>query len=199
MIAGAKDEAGLHFNTEETDCEVCKCDLWLNAIISPACPGKATCSEHAAALPCAKEEQILLYRWGTSIGGGKECQELLEALCVHGVVKQAFAETCTPVQSLTASDSCRLEAGCQAVLDSLQQYSYCHEVAVFFSSTKSVTAWCCRHSLEELQQLVDSAVRCIEGTQETIDSAIRRKTDPVSALELSPTLRLHWMHCTPEC
>eukprot|EP00891_Asterochloris_glomerata_P005677 jgi/Astpho2/5677/Aster-02919 len=104
---GAKDEAGLHINTEETDCEVCKCDLWLNAIISPACPGKATCSEHAAALPCAKEEQILLYR----------------------------------------------------------------------------------HSLEELQQLVDSAVRCIEGTQETIDSAIRRKTDPplkTKAVPLGP-------------
>ncbi len=130
---------------------------------------------------------------------GRNVKSCDEALCVHGVVKQAFAETCTPVQSLTASDSCRLEAGCQAVLDSLQQYSYCHEVAVFSSSTKSVTAWCCRHSLEELQQLVYSAVRCIEGTQETIDSAIRRKTDPVSALELLPTLRLHWMHCTPEC
>ena len=57
-----------------------------------------------------------------------------------------------------------------------------------------MVVWCCRHSLEELQQLVDSAVRCIEGTQETIDTAIRRKTDPVSAQALLPSLRLQSMH-----
>ena len=54
------------------------------------------------------------------------------------------------------------------------------------SPTKDVIVWCSRHSLEELQQLVDSAVRCIEGTQETTDAAIRRKTDPVSAQALLP-------------
>ena len=59
---------------------------------------------------------------------------------------------------------------------------------------KTCDRMCCRHSLEELQQLVYSAVRCIEGTQETIDSAIRRKTDPVSAQAMLPPLQLQLMH-----
>ena len=63
---------------------MCKCDLWLNAIISPACPGKAACSEHAAALPCAKDELILLYRWAPALVVGGRLKPCDEALCVHG-------------------------------------------------------------------------------------------------------------------
>ena len=80
---------------------MCKCDLWLNAIISPACPGKAACSEHAAALPCAKDEQILLYRWAPAlVVGGVESS--VYALCVRGVVVKQVA-----LHSSAKSDSIR--------------------------------------------------------------------------------------------
>ena len=71
---------------------MCKCDLWLNAIISPACPGKAACSEHAAALPCAKDEQILLYRWALALVVRGKVERCGAALCVHGAVHQVVAD-----------------------------------------------------------------------------------------------------------
>jgi hypothetical protein len=60
--AGALDEAGLYTNTEDTDCEVCKGDLHLWAVISEARPGRVTCAEHCAALDAPPETLILLYR-----------------------------------------------------------------------------------------------------------------------------------------
>lgn len=57
-----KDEAGVYTNTEDMDCEVCKGDLHLFAVVSPACPGKATCPEHASALESPNETLRLLYR-----------------------------------------------------------------------------------------------------------------------------------------
>lgn len=63
VCAASKDEQGMYINTEDTDCEQCKCDLYLSAIVSSACPGKAACPEHASCLPCAPSSWILLYRY----------------------------------------------------------------------------------------------------------------------------------------
>ena len=62
MHAGAKNERGMHTDTEETDCEECKCDLYLFAVVSPMRPGRATCPEHAAVLNLPHHQMILLYR-----------------------------------------------------------------------------------------------------------------------------------------
>lgn len=52
----------MHTNTEDVDCEVCKGDLHLWAVVSVKCPGRATCAEHASALSCPVEDMVLLYR-----------------------------------------------------------------------------------------------------------------------------------------
>ena len=60
--AGDKDADGVYINTEDIDCEVCKGDLHLWAVVSPAQPGKATCPEHVSALECPTDAMRLLYR-----------------------------------------------------------------------------------------------------------------------------------------
>ncbi|BDA42391.1 probable lysine-specific demethylase JMJ703 at N-terminal half [Coccomyxa sp. Obi] len=60
---GAMDADGVHTNTEDVDCEVCKGDLHLWAVVSVKCPGRATCAEHASALGCPVEDIVLLYRF----------------------------------------------------------------------------------------------------------------------------------------
>ena len=60
--AGAVDGAGVHTNTEDTDCCMCKGDLFLSAAVSPAAPGRAACPEHAAALGAPPGSLVLLYR-----------------------------------------------------------------------------------------------------------------------------------------
>ncbi len=60
--AGAVDENGMYTDTEDIDCLICKCDMWLYAVVSPSCPGKAACTEHAHQLGCPRSEQVLLYR-----------------------------------------------------------------------------------------------------------------------------------------
>lgn len=60
--AGAVDDKGMFTDTEDVDCAVCKCDMWLCAVVSPSCPGQAVCSEHAQQLGCPRKEQLLLYR-----------------------------------------------------------------------------------------------------------------------------------------
>ena len=52
----------MYTNTEDIDCEVCKGDLHLWAVVSPAQPGKATCPEHVSALECPTDAMRLLYR-----------------------------------------------------------------------------------------------------------------------------------------
>lgn len=64
--AGDLDAIGVHTNTEDTDCKECKCDLWMSAIVSKACPGDTCCPEHAAHLRCDPGDWILLYRWAGS-------------------------------------------------------------------------------------------------------------------------------------
>ena len=60
--AGAVDGAGVHTNTEDTDCCTCKGDLFLSAVVSPAAPGRAACPEHAAALDAPPDSRVLLFR-----------------------------------------------------------------------------------------------------------------------------------------
>ena len=60
--AGAVDEHGMYTDTEDIDCLICKCDMWLYAVVAPSCPGKAACTEHARQLGCPRSEQVLLYR-----------------------------------------------------------------------------------------------------------------------------------------
>lgn len=62
LRTGALDADGVHTNTEDVDCEVCKGDLHLWAVVSPKCPGRATCAEHASALGCPVDDMVLLYR-----------------------------------------------------------------------------------------------------------------------------------------
>lgn len=77
--AGAVDEQGMYTDTEDIDCLVCKCDMWLYAVVSPSCPDQAACTEHAQHLDCSRSEQILLYRCVSSIS----TQALLLGLAMH--------------------------------------------------------------------------------------------------------------------
>ncbi|GIL43086.1 hypothetical protein Vafri_875 [Volvox africanus] len=61
-FACAKDSAGVHTCTADMDCAKCKCDLFLSAVVSPQCPGVATCPEHAASLGVSPANTILLVR-----------------------------------------------------------------------------------------------------------------------------------------
>lgn len=70
FAAGAVDEQGMYTDTEDIDCLVCKCDMWLYAVVSPSCPGQAACTEHAQHLDCPRDEQILLYRYVTALYSG---------------------------------------------------------------------------------------------------------------------------------
>lgn len=70
----------MYTNTEDTDCEQCKCDLYLSAIISPQCPGKAACPEHASCLPCPPSSWILLYRCAPH-RAGCVCLAMKESHC----------------------------------------------------------------------------------------------------------------------
>ncbi len=63
LRTGEKDADGVYINTEDIDCEVCKGDLHLWAVVSPTCPEKATCPEHVSALECPTETMRLLYRY----------------------------------------------------------------------------------------------------------------------------------------
>ena len=63
LAAGAVDEQGMYIDTEDIDCLVCKCDMWLYAVVSPSCPGQAACPEHAQHLDCPRSQQMLLYRY----------------------------------------------------------------------------------------------------------------------------------------
>lgn len=60
--AGAVDKDGVHINTDDVDCAICKGDLYLTSIVSRECPGVATCPEHASALPANDNSKVLLYR-----------------------------------------------------------------------------------------------------------------------------------------
>ena len=53
----------MYINTEDIDCDVCKGDLHLWAVVSPTCPERATCPEHVSALECPTETMRLLYRY----------------------------------------------------------------------------------------------------------------------------------------
>eukprot|EP00210_Caulerpa_lentillifera_P000249 g242.t1 len=59
----SRDENGLVKNTEEMDCELCKCDLFLSAVVSPQKPDIFVCPEHASSLP---PPRVLIYRYEIS-------------------------------------------------------------------------------------------------------------------------------------
>jgi hypothetical protein len=67
--ACCQDAAGTHTNTADTDCAVCRADLWLSAVVSPDAPGRAVCPEHAAQLGPSPDACTLLYRWAAGRGG----------------------------------------------------------------------------------------------------------------------------------
>ncbi|MEW5303579.1 MAG: hypothetical protein WDW36_006258 [Sanguina aurantia] len=58
-----EDADGNFTNTDDKDCERCKCDLFLSSVVSPLLPGKAVCPEHAAALGVPVETCTLLLRY----------------------------------------------------------------------------------------------------------------------------------------
>ena len=70
MGAGAVGNDGVHTNTEDTDCDVCKGDLFLAAVVSLAAPGRAVCPEHASTLPGPQARRHLLYRCGPASYAG---------------------------------------------------------------------------------------------------------------------------------
>lgn len=49
-------------DTEDVDCDVCKCDLFLSAVVAPG-SRRATCPEHAAAHNDALSEAVFLQRY----------------------------------------------------------------------------------------------------------------------------------------
>lgn len=64
------DARGLHTDTGDCDCEVCKCDLFLSSVVSERCPGRCVCPEHTSALGIPGSECKLLYRWAGRGGLG---------------------------------------------------------------------------------------------------------------------------------
>lgn len=60
---GAKDSRGCHTDTTDVDCELCKTDLWLSAVVSVSAPGRAVCPEHASVLPGLPNNRVLLCRY----------------------------------------------------------------------------------------------------------------------------------------
>ena len=58
-VAGAQTADGHYINTEDTDCEQCKADLYLYSVVSRSQPGRACCPEHAGLL---EQPLTLLYR-----------------------------------------------------------------------------------------------------------------------------------------
>lgn len=61
-LAPAKDASGVYTCTCDVDCAVCKCDLYLAAVVSADRPGVATCPEHAAALGVPPDRCVMLVR-----------------------------------------------------------------------------------------------------------------------------------------
>ena len=61
------DTIGFFDPHSECDCIYCKCDLWLNAVISTSLPGIATCTEHMRILTeeygCTVDSIVLLCRY----------------------------------------------------------------------------------------------------------------------------------------
>ena len=62
---------GCHTDTTEVDCEVCKTDLWLSAVVTPLAPGRAACPEHAASLPGPPTLRRLLVRHTPGAADGR--------------------------------------------------------------------------------------------------------------------------------
>ena len=54
------DSEGVWTDTEDKDCAVCKCDLFMSAVVSPERPSEAVCPEHASHFP---PDRSLLYRY----------------------------------------------------------------------------------------------------------------------------------------
>ena len=54
--------SGVHVDTADCDCEVCKCDLFLSAVVSELSPGRCTCPDHASALGVAAASCRLVVR-----------------------------------------------------------------------------------------------------------------------------------------
>lgn len=55
-------ERGHLLDTEDVDCDVCKCDLYLSAVVAPGSK-RATCPEHADAHAADLAEAVLLERF----------------------------------------------------------------------------------------------------------------------------------------
>ena len=55
----AREKSGVYTDTQDKDCEVCKCDLYLSAVVSPLHPEKVVCPEHALHFT---SDRILIYR-----------------------------------------------------------------------------------------------------------------------------------------
>ena len=53
---------GVHTDTADCDCEVCKCDLYMSAVVSDVAPGRCVCPDHAAALSVPTASCKLLFR-----------------------------------------------------------------------------------------------------------------------------------------
>eukprot|EP00210_Caulerpa_lentillifera_P004119 g3928.t1 len=61
--SNARDDNGVIKNTEDMDCEICKCDLFLSAVISSEKADSVVCPEHTANIPASR---VLLYRYEIS-------------------------------------------------------------------------------------------------------------------------------------
>lgn len=87
-----EDADGNYTNTDDKDCEWCKCDLFLSSVVSPLLPGKAVCPEHVAALGVPVETCTLLLRYACKQAGSVSqvvthnpscmCHNL-RCLCLH--------------------------------------------------------------------------------------------------------------------
>jgi len=51
---------GVWTDSADKDCEVCKCDLYLSAVVSPSKPGTCVCPEHASYFSA---DRIFIYRY----------------------------------------------------------------------------------------------------------------------------------------
>jgi hypothetical protein len=178
------DGQGLYTNTEDIDCEVCKGDLHLWAVVSEACPGRATCAEHPQALGAPPETLVLLYRCWASLSKGLGCLGLFWGFLVCVASHVLTGPSC--INLLAKEVSCVAPHPRGRTLPRpvrLQGFRVLVEGLCVWGCTDLEVRGARRFTFEELQGFVERAKACIPGTADAVEAAARHRAHQVPALE----------------
>ncbi|KAJ9508665.1 hypothetical protein QJQ45_027958, partial [Haematococcus lacustris] len=110
-----QDGQGLHTSTADCACLVCRCDLFISAVVSPAAPGLCACPEHAAALGASPKDCVLLIRFSVQqlqwqvdrvVRLWPEAQQQVDAALARVAAKRVAAVRCLgPIVMLEGPDT----------------------------------------------------------------------------------------------